>query len=185
MKWMRNLWLPGLVAAVVAFAFLANPISAGDDDTGTVPELKAKTLDGKMFDLEKQRGKVVVLNFWATWCGPCVKEIPDFIELQKKYKKKGLVFVGVSVDKTESPVKQFVKKQKVNYPMLMTSEKIWERFQKLVPENQRNAVPVTFLVDRKGKIRGKHIGSVERKELEKELTPLLQEKVEETSSTGM
>ena len=179
---MRNLFLPGLIVAALAFTALATDASAGDHKVA--PGLKTKTLDGKTFDLAKYRGKVVVINFWATWCPPCVKEIPDFIELQKKYKKDGLVFAGVSVDQKPDPVKDFVKTNKVNYLMMMSNDKIWDRFQKLVSEKKRNSVPVTFIVDRKGKIRGKHVGAVDRKTLEKELLPLLKEKAPTESATS-
>jgi len=91
------------------------------DSSGTLPSLgpapawKLKDLDGKDVTSEQFKGKVVVLDFWATWCPPCRGEIPGYVELQKKYGKDGLLIVGISMDdKGPEPVKEFVQEQGIN-----------------------------------------------------------------------
>jgi len=100
-------------------------------------------------------GKVVVLDFWATWCGPCVSEIPGYIELQKKYGPQGFVIVGVSLDqKGPEHVKHFVQAHAMNYTVVMGDDSIVEAFGGV------NAIPTTFLLDRSGHIIDRKVGAV-------------------------
>jgi peroxiredoxin len=132
----------------------------------TAPAFELKNLDGKTVSSSEFKGKVVVLDFWATWCGPCRMEIPSFIQLQKKYEKKGFTFVGVSLDQ-DGPdvVRDFVKKTGMNYPQLMASYEIFKNY------GSPDAIPTTFLIDRKGIIRtvlrGYHTQSVFESEIQK------------------
>lgn len=125
------------------------------------PDFKLTTLDGKEVTAASLKGKVVVVDFWATWCGPCVAEIPGYVALQKKYAEAGLVIVGVSVDRGGSAkVKQFVEKNGMNYLVAMGDETIAEAF------GGFDAIPTTFLIDRDGNIRHQKTGSMEHAEYE-------------------
>ncbi len=127
-----------------------------------------KDADGKAFELKKYEGKVVVVNFWATWCGPCRKEIPDFIEAYKKYKSKGLEIIGISLDQDGwAKVTPFVKQNNINYPVVLGDEQIVQNY------GGFNAIPTTFIIDRKGTIVDHQTGTMSLKQLEAKLKPLL------------
>ena len=110
-------------------------------------------LDGKTISMADLRGKVVLVNFWATWCPPCRAEIPDLVKLQEKYRDK-LVILGISEDEDASPqeVKAFGAEQKMNYPIVMLTPELSKIFKGV------SALPTTFVIDPEGKIRQRHIG---------------------------
>jgi cytochrome c biogenesis protein CcmG/thiol:disulfide interchange protein DsbE len=126
-----------------------------------------KDMTGADVRLADHRGKVVLLNFWATWCGPCRVEIPAFVELQEKYRDKGLSILGVSIDDTPDQLKPFADQMKINYPLLMLQSDVEEAYGPLW------AVPTTFVIGRNGSICGKHIGPATREQLESEIKALL------------
>ncbi len=107
-------------------------------------------LDGKAHLLGEWRGKVLVVNFWATWCPPCLKEIPAFVELQRKFGPQGLQFVGVALDSREE-VKAFVQKREINYPVLAGEEEVARYMQE--QGNNIGALPFTLVFDRTGALR--------------------------------
>lgn len=113
-------------------------------------------------------GKVVLLNFWATWCPPCKVEIAGFVELQKKYGERGLVVVGVSVDE-EGPavLKPFIKQLRMNYPVVMADAKIVQDFGGI------EILPTTFIIDRNGNVITGYAGFIPKETFETEITPLL------------
>jgi thiol-disulfide isomerase/thioredoxin len=132
------------------------------------PEWKVEDLNGKSLSAADLRGKVVVLDFWATWCGPCRAEIPGYVQLQKKYQDRGLVIVGLSVDQAgPGVVKKFVSAQKVDYRVAMANDDLVSAFGPI------EAIPTTFIIDQEGRIRFKKVGSMETEEFEKLLLPLL------------
>jgi thiol-disulfide isomerase/thioredoxin len=119
-----------------------------------IPTFTMKDLDGRSISSDSWRGKVVFVNFWATWCPPCRAEIPDLVELQKKYPDE-IVIVGVSED--EGPiesVREFAATYKVNYPIVMVTPEMRKIFKGIV------ALPTTFVLDRKGQIVQKHVGQL-------------------------
>ncbi len=137
-------------------------------DNKPAPNFKLKDLDGKDVKLSDYKGKVVIVDFWATWCVPCKKEIPDFIELQKKYKKQGFTFIGISVDEDGAKVvKPFYKDMKMNYPVLLMDDKIQDQFGGI------RGYPTTFLIDQNGKIVKKYFGTTEKKVFEDDIKKLL------------
>lgn len=132
------------------------------------PKWELPGLDGKKVQSSEFAGKVIILDFWATWCGPCRMEIPGFIELQKKYEKLGLVVVGVSLDQDGTEVvKAFKEKFGVNYPLVMGDAKVVEAFGGV------EAIPTTFIIDRAGRIVNQHVGYADKAEFEREIKPLL------------
>ena len=135
-------------------------------DASKAPVWELKDLDGKLVKSSDFDGKVVILDFWATWCPPCKAEIPGFIELQKKYGEKGLVVVGVSLDERgPSVVKQFMSQFGMNYPVVMGNIQTMEDF-------GGKAIPTTFVIDRSGKIVAKHVGFASKETFENEIAPL-------------
>ena len=141
------------------------------------PAMSMKQVDGENLELKDLRGKIVVLNFWATWCGPCVKEIPDLIELAEQGRDQGVIVIGIS-DEDETTIRNFAEKRGVKYPMVSGAG--WP-----APFHQINAVPTTFVIDGEGMIRSKLIGSrsldVFQAEIEKAKTPLPQREPNGTS----
>jgi len=134
------------------------------------PAFTLQDLNGKNVSLANFRGKVVILNFWATWCPPCIKEIPDFIELYGQYKDKGFEMVGISLDQAGiSVVKPFVQKFKMNYPVMMTDGQVDKAYGGIT------SIPTTFIIDPAGNIRKKYIGYNEKAVFEADIKALLPE----------
>ena len=164
-----------LISGIAIFLF-AKPKAedmkhAEFSDQKEAPDFVLKDVFGKDVKLSDFRGKIVILNFWATWCGPCRKEMPDFIELQKEYGKDGLQFIGIALDQEGAEkVKPFVEKNKIPYPILIGNNEISDKY------GGMNAIPVTFLIDRKGMIRNHYIGMRQKSDLEDMALALLREK---------
>lgn len=132
------------------------------------PAWTLNDVDGNPVSSESLKGKVVVVDFWATWCPPCREEIPHYIEMQKELGPKGLVIVGVSLDaKGPAVVKPFIEKYGMNYTVVMGDDEIAEVFGGI------EAIPTTFVIDREGRIASKKIGYESRAEFEKRVLPLL------------
>lgn len=132
------------------------------------PAWKLMDVDGKPVSLSQFRGKVVILDFWATWCPPCRTEIPGYIALQKKYGSEGLAVIGVSVD-TEgpAPVKKFMVDMGMNYPVVMADDDIQSAYGPL------QGYPTTFIIDREGQIRDMKLGRKPPEEFERNLLAVL------------
>ena len=131
-------------------------------------DFKLKNLEGKEVELSSFKGKVVLLNFWATWCGPCKAEIPGFIELQEKYKDK-ITIVGYSVDDTADLAKKYAAEYKMNYPILLGEgrEDVQDAFGPIW------GIPASFLISKDGKVCRKHMGIAPKAVFEKELVALM------------
>ena len=142
------------------------------NNLGPAPDFVLPTIDGDHFRLADYAGRVVVVNFWATWCAPCLEEIPAFVELQEKYAPEGLQFVGISVDE-EGPdlVRPFVKRLNVNYPIAMDDGKVAASYKGHL------VIPSTFVVGRDGLIRSRYIGIVSFDTLVPQIEKLLAESV--------
>jgi peroxiredoxin len=134
------------------------------------PSFTLQDLNGKTVSLSDFKGKVVVLDFWATWCPPCVKEIPHFIELHEQYKDKGFAMVGISLDSEGiSVVKSFTRKYRVNYPILMTDGQVDKAYGDIT------SIPTTFVIDSAGNIRQKYVGYRDKAVFEADIKTLLAE----------
>ena len=127
-----------------------------------------KDLSGKDVTLSAYKDNVILLDFWATWCAPCKIEIPGFIELYSKYKSRGFVVLGVSMDDSTPDVKPFVQKLKMNCPVLigMGREDIEQAF-------GLTGLPTSFIISRDGKICGQHTGFAPKEQFEREIKALL------------
>lgn len=126
-------------------------------------------LDGKDVSLSSFKGKVILLNFWATWCPPCKAEIPGFIELYAEYKDKGLVILGVSGDDDPDTLKKFASEWKINYPMIVGRDE-----QALLDSyGPIYGYPISVLVGRDGSVCGRHVGPATKEEFEREIKALL------------
>lgn len=122
-------------------------------DPSVMPQFELTSLPAKDdFNSEQLLGKVVLINFWATWCGPCVAEYPDLMKLHTSFKEKGFTVVGLSMDQSSGSVKKFMEKAGAVYPMLMANSSISRDF------NAGSGLPMSFLVDRQGKIVKKYYG---------------------------
>lgn len=133
------------------------PATAESTDVGSqMPAYEAKTLDGAQFDLAKERGNVVFLNLWATWCGPCRYEIPELDRLNKQYGPRGFKVVGVSLDEGgPEGVQEFIKQNQMSYPVVLDPD------QKLANLFQTSVIPTSAVIDRKGKIVWKKFGAID------------------------
>src|SRR5215471_17046562 len=120
-------------------------------DPDPAPDLKAKDLNGQELSLEAYKGKVVLLNFWATWCGPCRAEIPSLIRLQEAYKDR-LQIIGMDVDDDEEQLRAFARNQGINYPVAMTSLPVRLAYGGI------GALPTLFVINRESKVVQKHVG---------------------------
>ncbi len=129
-----------------------------------------KDIQGKSVTLSEYKGKVVLLDFWATWCPPCRKEIPGYVELYNTYKSRGLVVIGVSMDEDAPDVKSFAAQMKMNYPILLG----FGREDDLKPAFGELPLPTSFVIARDGRICARHDGLTAKEQVEREITALLQ-----------
>jgi peroxiredoxin len=164
----------GTAVSFILFISHAPKIKAAEDvcqSSGKVANLDftVKDVDGKDVALNAFKGNVVLLDFWATWCAPCKKEIPGFIQLYNTYKSRGLVVLGVSVDDSTSDVKNFVKQFKMNYPVLIGHD----RDDLLKAFAPMPGYPTTFVIARDGRICFQHTGFVPLEQFEKKIKALL------------
>ena len=142
------------------------------------PQFTLTDSNGAKVKLADYRGKVVLLNFWATWCGPCQVEIPWFKEFEQQYKSKGLEVLGVSMDEEGwAAVKPYIAEHKINYRILLGDDTVAQLYGGL------DALPTTFMIDREGKFAfTPHVGLIGKNEYVSEIQTLLDEKGETTSA---
>jgi peroxiredoxin len=132
-------------------------------------DFTVKDMNGDNVRLADHKGKVILINFWATWCPPCKMEIPGFIELYDQYKDKGFVILGVSGDDDAQTLRTFASEWKINYPVLVgrDEDKLLDAFGPLY------GYPTTVLVGRSGAVCGRHVGPATKEEFEQEIKALL------------
>ena len=161
----------GAVALVFAMALQPLQSRAADvcssDSKPANLNLTFKDMHGKTLALADYKGKVILLDFWATWCPPCRKEIPGYMELYDRYSSRGFTVIGVSIDDSVSAVKKFVKQIKVNYPIVIGTDR-----GDLVQSFGELPLPTSFIIARDGRICIKHEGAVEKEQVEREITAL-------------
>lgn len=126
-----------------------------------------KDLDGKDVSLTAYKGKVLLINFWATWCIPCRTEIPGFIDLQNRYRRQGLQVVGIDVDEDAALVKPYARQMKINYPVLLEQDHAVHEAYGLV------GLPTTIIIGRDGTTCEQHVGFTRRSTFEAAIKKLL------------
>lgn len=125
----------------------ADSQSSSQQEFKEAPDFTLETMEGNTFTLSDQKGKVVVLNFWATWCGPCRKEIPDFMELHQKMKDDGVIFAGVSLDEEGwEKVRPYAKDMGINYPIMVDDGNVSRQYGPI------RAIPTTLIINKKGQV---------------------------------
>jgi thiol-disulfide isomerase/thioredoxin len=130
------------------------------------PDFALTDLSGRPLHLSDYRGKVVILDFWATWCEPCKEEIPHLIEMQNKYSAQGLQVLGVSMDDDQPPVVKFQQQFKMNYPVAVGDSKLADQYGGIL------GLPITFVIDRQGRIVSRHVGATNPSVFETEIQKL-------------
>lgn len=162
-----RLALIGLLAAAAASCGKATH-EAGGALGSKAPSFSLPDLDGRQVASSSLRGKVVILDFWATWCPPCKEEIPHFVNLQAKYRDQGLAIVGLALDAGGAKdVKPFADEHDVNYLMLIGNEEVAKAYGNIT------MIPTTFVLDRKGKIVQRFVGFTAPEVIEQTIRPLL------------
>jgi thiol-disulfide isomerase/thioredoxin len=161
--------------AVIALLLTGVPLllssvqSAAADSRKAAPDWQLNDVDGKPVKLSDFKGKVIILDFWATWCPPCRAEIPGFVAIQKKYADKGFTMIGVSLDQQgPSVVKSFMHSFGMNYPVVMGTPKV------VLDYGGITAIPTTFVIDRQGNVVTVYEGLTDQATFESVIGPLLE-----------
>ncbi len=154
------LYLLLVVAAIVLFYRFQNPVASQNEKTGSpvvgaqAPDFTLRNLHGNLEGLNDHKDKVVILNFWATWCAPCLEEMPSFETLYRRYRSQGLTVLAVSLDKgNTSKVQKFVDTHNLTFPVLLDSKGIAE---KLYPSF---TIPFTYVIDKQGRVAARVDGA--------------------------
>jgi peroxiredoxin len=179
---MKSRWIAA-VAAASALALLVVPLilhtarvesksntptPAAHKSEGTANlDLVFKDMNGAEVRLADYKGKVILLNVWATWCGPCELEIPELVEAYNKYKDDGVVVLGVSLDDSAETLRAYAPKKQMNYPLLLWDDAFEDAYGPIV------GVPITFFIGRDGTISRRHFGPVTKERIDQEVKALL------------
>lgn len=172
----RRLLVAAIGAIVLALilygGYRGRRLAAGNRSTTTSNSVapgfeRPDVVGGQAVSLNRYRGKVVLLDFWATWCAPCRTEIPHFVEMQQRYGPRRFQVVGVSMDDSDKPVREFYSQFKMNYPVVMGDEKLAESYGGIL------GLPVSFILDREGRIAAKYVGETDVLQMEAEVRKLL------------
>jgi peroxiredoxin len=167
---LQILAIAGIAAYLASCSFYEAewPAVKEEKDRKKAPEFALKDASGETAKLSDYRGKVVLLNFWATWCGPCEIEIPWFIEFQRQYKDRDFAVLGVSLDEDGwKSVLPFVAREKVNYRVMVTNEQVDQMYGGV------DSLPTTFIIDREGRVASSHVGLASKNTYRQEILTLL------------
>jgi thiol-disulfide isomerase/thioredoxin len=142
-----------IVGLCLALALVFFHCGGRPTEQSSAPDFRLKTIEGQEITLSGLKGKVVLLDFWATWCGPCKESIPHLIQLYKGYQEKGFELIGMSTDKAGDVemVRRFINSMDIPYPIIMTPEEVSRNY-------KITGLPTTVLIDKKGRIREKIVG---------------------------
>ena len=164
---MRRLFLTATLLFLIVIIASAQENALKND---VAPDFHVTDLNGNALSLAEYTGKVVLLDFWATWCVPCQTEIPQFTEWQQKYGPEGFQVVALSMDDDEGAVREFLRRYKVNYPIAMATPQIAQSYGGVL------GLPANFVIARDGRIVTKHIGMTELSTIENEIKAELSRK---------
>lgn len=181
----RKIWRPILLVGVILLLgyglekFELSPRKTAKVECLGKGELSAPVfslpdMNGRKVDLASFKGKVIVLEFWATWCAPCREEIPVVNQIYKAYREKGLVVIGISLDrKPPQEVKKFLDEMQVEYLNVMGNEETLERYSQVANLGPIRGIPATFVIDRHGKICQRYMGLTGKRILEEAIKAVL------------
>ena len=155
------LWVAGVHAED------SKPVTRQDAPRTVAPEFVRADLSGRKIDLKSYRGKIVLLNFWATWCTPCQVELPQFDAWQKKYGAQGLQVLAISMDDGDAPVRRTVRRLHLDFPVVMGDARLGDAYGGVL------GLPVTFLIDKEGRVVAKLKGETDLAALETRVKQLL------------
>lgn len=177
---MKNKWLIGGAAALALGLLTLPTMLRSNSSASAAPEGAAckaegmanlnftlKDKDGADFKLADHKGKVIMLNFWATWCAPCLAEIPEFIKAYDEHKDKGLVIVGVLTEDAPENLGPFATEKKINYPLVINTPGLEDAYGPVF------GLPLSVIIARDGSVCKRHFGPMSREQLEREIKPLL------------
>ncbi len=179
---MKSRWIAaGAAACAIALLVVpwmlrsdAAPNSAGTpaapntvEGTAANLELTLQDMNGNALRFADYKGKVIVLNVWATWCGPCQAEIPELVEAHTKYRDQGVIVLGVSLDDTAEMLREYAPTKQMNYPLLLMQDDFDDAYGPIF------GVPITFFIGRDGTISRRHFGPVSKEQLDREIKALL------------
>ena len=137
------------------------------------PEFELRDVNGRTVRLSDYQGKVVLINFWATWCPPCRAEMPDLVKLQREHRQKGLQIIGITYPPEQKDrVRRFARSLKVNYPIILGTRQLKARF------SSDETLPLTIVIDRDGKVSNIIVGILLREEFDEKIKPLLMKNAE-------
>jgi cytochrome c biogenesis protein CcmG/thiol:disulfide interchange protein DsbE len=163
-----GLAVAGVVLLLIACTQPDPPFVKAEKDRQSAPEFSLQDASGSTFKLSDYKGKVVLLNFWATWCGPCQEEIPWFMGFEREYKDRDFAVVGISVDETGwNAVKPYLKRRQVNYRVALANQSVTQLYGSV------EGLPTTFMIDRQGRIARTHIGLASQDTYRDEIVQLL------------
>jgi cytochrome c biogenesis protein CcmG, thiol:disulfide interchange protein DsbE len=163
--------LPLALVAITCLTATCAPVASAADPLvhKPAPTFVRTGLDHKPLDLRAYRGKVVLLNFWATWCAPCQVEMPHFVDWQRTYGSRGLQIIGISMDDDPAPVRNLYQKLHLNYPVAMGDARLGMLYGGVL------GLPVTFLIDRSGNIQAEFQGETSLRQIESTFRPMLKQ----------
>ena len=156
------------VAILLAFGGCRSQTSKPNANS-SAPDFTVTDIQGNPLTLSSYRGKVVLLDFWATWCEPCLTEIPHFVDMQQRLGPQGFQVIGISMDDGPKPVQQFYQEHKLNYPVAVGDTKLAESFGGVL------GLPVTLVINRDGQIRKKFVGATDPAQIEEEVVAALKQ----------
>ena len=175
---MTKKWMIG-AAAALALGLFTLPVLMKSADPASVEGMTCKAeapanlnftlkdMNGADFNLAEQKGKVILMNFWATWCAPCLAEIPEFVKFYEDKKNDGFVIVGVLTEDSGETVRQFASERKMNYPVVMTKPELEDAYGPIF------GLPTSLLIARDGSVCKRHFGPLTKEQLEREVKSLL------------
>ena len=143
------------------------PVTAHKAEGAANLNLTLKDMNGKTVSLADYKGQVILLNVWATWCGPCQTEIPELVATYAQYKDQGVVVLGVSIDDTAEMLREYAPKKQMTYPLLLMQDDFDEAYGPII------GVPITFFIGRDGTIARRHFGPVSKEQVDREIKALL------------